>query len=103
MTTTAREPLTPRQMQIFRAIVAYWGEHGNSPTIREIGRLVGISSPNGVSCQLRALAAKNWIVWEPKGHDTGGQVSRSVAVPELLAAARAAADELLAGLKERGK
>ena len=48
-------PLTPRQAAILEFVRAYIQTHGYSPTIREIGREFGISSPNGVMCHVYAL------------------------------------------------
>lgn len=58
-------PLTKRQAQILRWIERYMAKHRWAPSIRDIGEGMGIASPNGVVCHLRALEAKGWIVRSP--------------------------------------
>lgn len=58
-------PLTERQQQVNRFIREYYDAHGFGPTVREIGDQMGISSPNGVICHLRALQSKGAIHVEP--------------------------------------
>lgn len=62
--------LTPRQTAIITFILRYRQEHGFSPTYREIGEAVGISSPNSVTEQMRRLAEKGAIKYEPGGGRT---------------------------------
>lgn len=54
------EPLTPRQRQILR-LIAEGARRGKTPTVRELVRLTGVASPNGVSCHLKALQKKGFI------------------------------------------
>lgn len=100
MATATRGVLTARQLDMLRVIVRHWGECGNAPTIREIAAEMGISSPNGVTCHLKALQKKGWIEWNhvERGGGVAAQ-SRGIVVPELLAAAKAAAKAYLNGLK----
>lgn len=56
---------TSRQKQIYNTMSAYIRKHGYPPTIREIGDAVGISSPNGITCHLKALEKKGWIRTTP--------------------------------------
>ena len=56
--------LTPRQADVYRAIVAHFAAHQRMPTIREIGRAVGVASTNGVVCHLVPLAKKGLIFYE---------------------------------------
>lgn len=53
--------LTDRQAEIYRFLVAYTGDHGYPPTIREIGRWFGIHSTKGVTDHLWALERKGYI------------------------------------------
>jgi len=53
--------LTPRQQQIVRFISGWIHEHGYSPSIREIGRAVGLASTSSVKHQLSALQAKGHL------------------------------------------
>lgn len=55
-------PLTARQQQVYEFIHDRIIVRGYSPTVREIGEFVGIKSPNGVMCHLRALERKGMIV-----------------------------------------
>src|SRR5262249_22214045 len=69
--TTAGEPasaganraLTPRQPRPLRSTPDGVRERGYSPSMREIGRAVGLTSPSSVEHQLPA--------WESRGHLRG--------------------------------
>ena len=50
--------MTRRQARILEFIVDFRKANGFSPTYREIGDGLGISSPNGVVCHVRALIQK---------------------------------------------
>lgn len=58
-----RQPVTKRQAAVVRTIVALTAQQGYPPTIRELAAKMGISSPNGVACHLRALRQKGYVVW----------------------------------------
>jgi repressor LexA len=76
-----RSTLTDRQRQVLDFIHRYLRRQGYAPSIREIGRALGIRSPNGVVCHLRVLAHKGLI----RRHDrTDGRRSRarSITVPD---------------------
>ncbi len=62
---------TRRQFALFQFIFSRAQRFGYQPTIREIGRELGIASPSGVSIHLRGLARKDWI-------ELGATESRSV-------------------------
>src|SRR5215469_1855887 len=51
----AGRALTPRQRRILRFIHDWVQEHGYSPSMREIGRGVGLTSTSSVEHQLSAL------------------------------------------------
>jgi len=53
--------LTARQQEVVATIRAYIAETGRPPTLREIGRRMGIGSTNGVTDHLRALQRKGVI------------------------------------------
>ncbi len=53
--------LTARQRKIVRFISGWVHEHGYSPSIREIGRAVGLTSTSSVEHQLAALQAKGYL------------------------------------------
>ncbi len=54
-------PLTARQKEILKIISDRIVDRGYGPTVREIGDLTGIRSPNGVMCHLKALEKKGHI------------------------------------------
>ena len=53
--------LTVRQRKIVVFISAWVQEHGYSPSMREIGRAVGLNSTSSVEHQLAALQAKGYL------------------------------------------
>jgi repressor LexA len=53
--------LTDRQKQVYEFIKKQIVKHGSSPTIREIGSFMKISSTNGVRLHLSALIKKGYI------------------------------------------
>ena len=56
--------LTARQREMLDAIRNFFTEHGYSPSIRDLGPLLGISSLRGVTIHLDALEKKGWITRE---------------------------------------
>jgi SOS-response transcriptional repressor LexA len=56
--------LTMRQWEVLAAIRRLRAPRDLPPTIRELGAEIGVGSPNGVVCHLRALRRKGWIVRE---------------------------------------
>lgn len=59
------DALTDRQVQILAAIKVALDDRGYPPTMREIGRAVGLSSPSSVKHQLEAMEAKGVIRRDP--------------------------------------
>ena len=55
------EELTERQQRVLSFIESQIRKHGYPPTIREIGRHLGIKSTNGVNDHLNALQRKGYI------------------------------------------
>ena len=53
--------LTARQRKIVRFIGGWIQEHGYSPSMREIGRAVGLTSTSSVEHQLAALQTKGYL------------------------------------------
>jgi repressor LexA len=71
MTTAAEketepQPITPRQREVYDAIVDYCEANGYGPTIRELCKHFGWASPNGAMCHLRLLRDRGWISWSPR-------------------------------------
>lgn len=56
--------LPPGQARVYAAICRVWAEDGRPPTARDLCRLCGIGSPNGVLCHLAPLAKKGVIEWD---------------------------------------
>ena len=52
--------LTPRQRAVLQAIVGFRHEHQYGPSVREIGRAVGLG-PSGVQHHLTVLRQKGWL------------------------------------------
>lgn len=50
--------LTERQEQVVKTIWKFLLERGRYPSIREIARIIGVSSLNGVMCHIVALEKK---------------------------------------------
>ena len=53
--------LTQRQEDVLSAIQRWINEHGLPPTIRELGKLLGIKSLRGVTTHLDAIAKKGFL------------------------------------------
>lgn len=61
-----RELLTERQRRILACIGDFIRERGYPPTVRDIGREVGISSPSAVKYQLEQLERRGFIERDPR-------------------------------------
>lgn len=59
--------LTPRQTSCLKHIIEYIREHGIAPTRRELVRLAGQKSTNGVRQILLALEKKGYLRLHPPG------------------------------------
>lgn len=57
--------MKPRHEQILSAINEYMKEHSYSPSVREIGSMVGLRSVSGLHRHLEILRGKGLIIWEP--------------------------------------
>ncbi len=60
------ELLTERQQRILACIRDFIRERGYPPTVRDIGREVGISSPSAVKYQLEQLERRGFIERDPR-------------------------------------
>jgi repressor LexA len=65
---TSHDPdgLTPRQRRVLEVIRDSLERRGYPPSMREIGKAAGLSSPSSVSHQLGALEAKGFIRRDPR-------------------------------------
>jgi repressor LexA len=80
------EPLTERQKAVLDFVVEYIRVHRFPPTVREIGRALGIRSTNGVSDHLKALERKGFL-------ERRGMKSRALVPTEKALALREKAGE----------
>ena len=53
--------LTPRQREVLEALREFQARKGYPPSIRELGKILGISSLRGVTIHLDAIERKGWI------------------------------------------
>lgn len=56
-----KQPLTPKQQQIYDFIVSFSSRTGYPPSVREIGQAVGLKSPSTVHFHLKGLEAAGLI------------------------------------------
>lgn len=61
----SEKPLSKRQQSILHFTRGYMDEHGRPPTIREIGKAVGINSTSVVNYNLGKLAEKGFLDRDP--------------------------------------
>ncbi|MFW6131084.1 MAG: transcriptional repressor LexA [Candidatus Aminicenantaceae bacterium] len=61
MVNRRSEELTARQKKVLEAIKRFILEHGYSPTIRQLGNGVGISSPSAVFKHIASLQKKGYL------------------------------------------
>ena len=59
--------LTPRQLQVYRAMLSFQREHNRAPTQFEISSRLGMKSEQGVKAHLTVLEAKGYVVSRQKG------------------------------------
>jgi hypothetical protein len=77
-----QRPLTGRQAELLDYIKRYRESYGFSPAVREIQEYMGINSPNGVMCHLRAMRFKGWLTYYPNvSRSITLQAERSISVP----------------------
>ena len=69
--------LTKRQHTVLETIRVWIRERGYPPTIRELGRLLGIKSLRGVTTHLDAIAKKGFLKREPR--------ARSISLMDIMA------------------
>lgn len=92
--TLTRRHLTARQLMALRFVHEHTKIHGYPPTLREIGKHMGISSTNGVNDHLRALERKGCITRADmlsrcirltvKGLGAVGEVTTSAAIADAV-------------------
>jgi SOS-response transcriptional repressor LexA len=75
---SAREPLTQRQAQVLAALRAYVEKKKRAPSLRELGRLIDVTSTNAVTDHLAALERKGYIARDAR-------ISRSIVLVDPIA------------------
>ena len=61
MVNIIRKKLTERQRKVLRAVESFILEHGYSPTIRQLGKLLDIPSPSAVFKHILSLEKKGYL------------------------------------------
>ncbi|MFF1360679.1 hypothetical protein [Streptomyces sp. NPDC058297] len=62
MSTSASYALTERQHRIVRCAREWIAEHGEAPSVRELGAAVGLTSSSSVAYHLRRLRERGVVV-----------------------------------------
>lgn len=81
MVNRIKRALTGRQKEILEKIRGFILEQGYSPTVREIGQMVGLANPSAVFKHLLSLEKKGYLRRE------GGEI-RLAGMPEAVSAVR---------------
>jgi len=68
------ENLTPRQQQILELVRSFASDNGYPPTVRELCRLAGVSSPDTVQYHLDKLREKG-LLEEARGRSRAAQIA----------------------------
>lgn len=84
-----------KKKEIFDCIESYIREKGYSPTVREIGKAVGLHSTSAVSYHLQRLCKDGQINYTPG-------VSRSITICKEFNSNTTKFDHLVAHLQEKG-
>jgi repressor LexA len=71
MVNKLRKKLTEKQERILGAMEEFILEHGYSPTIRQLGKLVKIPSPSAVYKHILSLEKKDHLEVEKRGAARG--------------------------------
>jgi repressor LexA len=61
MVNTIRKELTSRQKKVLRAVESFVLAHGYPPTVRQLGKALGIASPSAVFKHLLSLERKGYL------------------------------------------
>lgn len=85
--------LSTRQRDVLSFVLREWSQ-GCPPTLRMIGNELGIGSPNGVFCHIRALRKKGYL--------RSDRETRSCVAPSMKAVALAV-ERLLSMVESQGK
>ncbi|MFD6949972.1 repressor LexA [Nocardiopsis sp. TSRI0078] len=99
--------LTARQQSVLNCIQRYVRERGFPPSIREIGEVVGLSSPSSVAHQLKVLQRKGYLYRDqnrPRAVElrTPGRANGQTVAPADIDPSRAAAVPLVGRIAAGG-
>jgi repressor LexA len=61
MVNKIRKELTERQKKVLKALESFILEHGYSPTVRQLGKILGIAHPSAVFKHLLSLERKGYL------------------------------------------
>lgn len=61
---------TPRQLEVLRYVAEYCGEHGYSPSLREMVSVFRWASTNSAQDHMYALRRKGLLTWKPTSSRT---------------------------------
>ena len=79
------ETLTPQQESILKLVKSFMADHGYAPTVRELGRLAGLRSPDTVQYHLDNLRSKGFLGSAPgKPRTLGLAGSERIALVPIL-------------------
>ncbi|WP_150242855.1 transcriptional repressor LexA [Nocardiopsis quinghaiensis] len=105
--TSEAPKLTARQQSVLNCIQRYVREKGFPPSIREIGEVVGLSSPSSVAHQLKVLQRKGYLHRDqnrPRAVElrTPGRTNGQAVTPRDIDPSRAAAVPLVGRIAAGG-
>ena len=75
--------LTKRQQSVYDCIESFVEEHGYGPTVREICKSLGLSSPSTVHVHLKSLEDKGYINRDPLKSRSVSLANRELHSPSL--------------------
>ncbi len=94
--------LTPRQRDVLQAIEGFRQEHQYGPSVREIGRVIGLG-PSGVQHHLTVLRQKGWLSGATGQARTSVVRAPAPPVIEVIESRQAAGAARAAASRETGK
>jgi repressor LexA len=62
---TSPAAITPKQLDLLRAIRAHWAEHGYGPTHAELCEVLGLSSTQALRDKIESLHGKGLVALTP--------------------------------------
>ncbi len=71
--------LSPRQGEVYAAIVAHWAEHAMSPTLVELMAATGIEWVSAMRNHVTALRSKGWLTPATASHAARDMVPTDLA------------------------